>query len=74
MEVLRDLAGLIRHCNRSPPSQQLLGPTFMEWAASRRPSHAFSLNPNSGPVCPASNIRVALVRWPLLNLRVAGSL
>jgi hypothetical protein len=32
----------------------------MDGAASRRPGHPFSLNPNSGPVCPASNIGVAL--------------
>jgi hypothetical protein len=40
-----------------PPSQQLLGPSFMDgW----RSGHAFNLNPNSGPVCPACDIGVAL--------------
>jgi hypothetical protein len=40
-----------------PPSQQLLGPPFMD---GRLPGPALSLNPNSGPVCPACNIGVAL--------------
>jgi len=38
----------------------LLGPSFMDGRASRRPGHAFRLNPNSGPVCPVCDIGVAL--------------
>ena len=34
-------------------------------AASRRPSHAFRLNPNSGPVYPACDIECCTVRWPV---------
>jgi hypothetical protein len=45
------------------PSQQLLGPSFMD---GRRPGRAFRLNPNSGPVCPTCDIGCCAVRWPVL--------
>jgi hypothetical protein len=44
----------------APPFAAIAGAALYGRAASRRPSHAFRLNPNSGAVCPASNIGVAL--------------
>ena len=42
------------------PFAAIAGAVLYGRAASRRPSHAFRLNPNSGPVCPACDIGVAL--------------
>ena len=56
------------------PSLQPLpsGAVLYGRGASRRPGHAFRLNPNSGPVCPACDIGVALLgglfcicEWPI---------
>jgi hypothetical protein len=44
----------------APPFAAIAWAALYGRAASRRPGHAFSLNPNSGPVCPACNIGVAL--------------
>jgi hypothetical protein len=56
----------------APPFAAIAGAALYGRAASRRPGHAFSLNPNSGPVCPACNIGVALFaglfcicEWPI---------
>jgi hypothetical protein len=49
----------------------MAGAALYRRAASRRPGHAFRLNPNSGPVCPACNIWCCAVRRPVLHLRVA---
>jgi hypothetical protein len=51
-----NLVGLIRHCNRSPLRSNCWGRPL--WTGGIGP--VFSLNPNSGPVCPACNIGVAL--------------
>jgi hypothetical protein len=44
----------------APRSQQLLGPSFMDGRHLGRPGHSFRINRNSGPVCPASDIGIAL--------------
>jgi hypothetical protein len=58
--VLRDLLGSIRHYNRSPFAA-IAGAVFMDAQHPGDPAgHAFSLNPNSGPVCPTCDLGVAL--------------
>jgi hypothetical protein len=64
--------GSIRHCSRSPFTA-IAGAVLYGRAASRRPGQAFRLNPNSGPVCPACDVGVALFaglfcicEWPIL--------
>ena len=56
----------------APLRSKLLGPSFMDGRHPWRPGHAFKLNPNSGPVCPACDIGVALFgglfcicEWPI---------
>jgi hypothetical protein len=44
----------------APRSQQLLGPAFMDGRHLRRPGNSFRINRNSGPVCPTSDIGIAL--------------
>jgi hypothetical protein len=44
----------------APPFAAIAGAALYGRAASRRPGNTFSINPNSGPVCPACNIGVAL--------------
>jgi hypothetical protein len=54
----------------APPSQQLLGPSFMDgWHPGN--GDLIKLNPNSGPVCPACDIEYCAVRWAVLHLRIA---
>jgi hypothetical protein len=53
------------------PFAAIAGAVLYGRAASRRPGHAFRLNPNSGPVCPACDIGVALFGGPVLHLRGA---
>jgi hypothetical protein len=42
------------------PFAAIAGPPFMAGRQSPRPGHAFNLTANTGPVCPACNIGVAL--------------
>jgi hypothetical protein len=54
----------IRHRSRSPFAA-IADAVLYEQAASRRPSHALKLNPNSGPVHLACDIEYCTVLWPV---------
>jgi hypothetical protein len=56
----------------APPFAAIDGAILYGRTPSRRPGHAFKLSPNSGPVCPASDIGVArfaglvcIFEWPI---------
>jgi hypothetical protein len=63
----------------APPVAAIAGPPFMDGRQSPRPGHAFNLTPNTGPVCPARDIGVALFaglfclcEWSILANTPAG--